>query len=319
MKDDVISIIVPVFNVEQYIDKCLDTLTNQTYRNLEIILIDDGSSDNSGKICDAWSGKDERVRVIHQTNSGISVARNRGIECCEGAYIGFVDPDDYIDLKMYEKLHDAIKREKADMAVCHEIAFVDGDDNVIISNNCSYVIEDRHELIDHFNDDFRGALTWVWNKLFTRELIGETRFGDYSAMEDTAFMTDISTKVNKCVDIGERLYYYRQRLGSTIKGAKEKIFEDYVKVTLYEYEVLKQYGKQEFRKLHLSKCLSLLFQIECQAHGLKYYKAECMARTSYIQLYEDINVELSLKNKIKFWIFRYLRNIGYLLIQNKGV
>ena len=300
MTDELISIIIPVYNVEKYIDKCLDTVTNQTYKNLEIIVIDDGSTDNSGKICDEWAKKDNRIKVIHQNNTGLSAARNRGIECCEGAYIAFVDSDDFVDIHMYEKLHDAIKREKADIAVCHEIAFADSDDNPRISNSCNYVIEDGQKFVDHFNEDFRGVLTWVWNKLYTRELIGETRFWVGLAMEDIVFMTDIAIKVNKCVDIGERLYYYRQRPGSTMKAIKEKVFEDYIRAILYEYETLKQYGKQEFNKLHCSKCLSMVFQIECQVHGLKYYKAERLARTSYIELYKDRNAELMWKDKLSF-------------------
>lgn len=102
--NDLISLIVPVYNVEKYLDKCLETITNQTYSNMEIILIDDGSTDLSGKKCDEWEKKDSRVRVIHKKNGGLSSARNAGIDVAKGKYISFIDSDDYIELNMIEIL-----------------------------------------------------------------------------------------------------------------------------------------------------------------------------------------------------------------------
>ena len=100
LQDPLISIIVPVYNVERYLVKCLDSIVNQTYQNLQIILIEDGSSDNSGKICDDYSKKDQRISVIHKRNEGLSAARNEGLDIAEGEYIGFVDSDDYIEPDM---------------------------------------------------------------------------------------------------------------------------------------------------------------------------------------------------------------------------
>ena len=102
---DSISIIVPVYNVEKYLEKCIDSILNQSYQNLEIILIDDGSTDNSGSICDEYKKKDQRVQVIHQKNQGQSSARNAGLNIAKGSYIGFVDSDDWIEQNMYEKLY----------------------------------------------------------------------------------------------------------------------------------------------------------------------------------------------------------------------
>ena len=102
--NNLISVIIPVYNVEQYLSKCLDSVVNQTYKNLEVILVDDGSTDNSGKICDEFALKDNRIIVIHKSNGGLSSARNEGLKFAKGQYVGFVDSDDYIEIGMYEKL-----------------------------------------------------------------------------------------------------------------------------------------------------------------------------------------------------------------------
>ena len=115
---ELISIIVPVYNVEQYLDDCLISIINQTYKNIEIILIDDGSTDKSGKICDEYAKKDSRIIVIHKENGGVSSARNAGLRIAKGAYIGFVDPDDWIAEDMYEVLYSNAKKYDADVSVC---------------------------------------------------------------------------------------------------------------------------------------------------------------------------------------------------------
>ena len=116
---ELISVIVPVYNVEQYLKKCVDSIVNQTYKNLEIILVDDGATDSSGEICDELEKLDNRIKVYHKENGGLSDARNYGVERATGSYVGFVDSDDYIDAEMYEKLYDAITKEAADVAECN--------------------------------------------------------------------------------------------------------------------------------------------------------------------------------------------------------
>ena len=117
--NELISIIVPVYNVEQYLEKCVNSIINQTYKNLEIILVDDGAIDTSGKMCDELAKIDSRIKVYHKENGGLSDARNYGVERATGEYIGFVDSDDYIDSEMYEKLYEVIKKENTDVAECN--------------------------------------------------------------------------------------------------------------------------------------------------------------------------------------------------------
>ena len=116
--DEKISVIVPVYNVEQYLERCVDSIINQTYKNLEIILVNDGSTDNSGQLCDELAKKDDRIRVIHKKNGGLSDARNVGIDEAESELIGFIDSDDYIDEDMYELLINNMKNANADLSMC---------------------------------------------------------------------------------------------------------------------------------------------------------------------------------------------------------
>ena len=120
-----VSIIVPVYNVGKYLSKCLDSLINQTLEDIEIICINDGSTDNSGSICDKWQSRDNRIRVIHRDNGGASSARNSGIKIAVGRYIAYVDSDDWIRQDMYEVMHKMIVTSGADVAICREMA-VDG-------------------------------------------------------------------------------------------------------------------------------------------------------------------------------------------------
>ena len=113
-----ISVIVPVYNCEKYIGKCIESILNQTFKDLELILIDDGSADESGKICDEYKIQDKRVKVIHEKNSGVSIARNVGINVAKGKYIGFVDSDDYLAPDMYESLYENLMKSHADVAIC---------------------------------------------------------------------------------------------------------------------------------------------------------------------------------------------------------
>ena len=118
MKNLLVSVIVPIYNVEKYLRKCVDSILNQTYKNLEIILVDDGSPDNCGNICDEYALSDSRIRIIHKKNGGLSDARNAGLDIARGNYILFVDSDDYIDETMVEKLYEALEKEKAEMSLC---------------------------------------------------------------------------------------------------------------------------------------------------------------------------------------------------------
>ena len=166
---DLISVIVPVYNVEKYLDKCIQSIVDQTYTNLEIILVDDGSPDNSGAICDEWAEKDNRIKVIHKANGGLSDARNAGLDIATGEYIAFVDSDDYIELDFYDKLYNVIKATNCDISICN-LRKVYENNNVSV-NNC-----DTFEITEYSTTEAMSALIddkirqVVWNKLYKADI-----------------------------------------------------------------------------------------------------------------------------------------------------
>ena len=216
-----VSIIVPVYKVEQYLRQCIDSLLAQTYRETEIILVDDGSPDHCGEICDFYAAQDRRIRIIHQENAGVSAARNAGLSIARGEYIGFVDPDDWIAPEMYEKLLTCMDKYSADMAVCGYTYCSEAGEP---DEKRPYALKpeeclSRKETMRRMADIPPSLRHVVWNKLFRRNLIGEIRFPeDYHASEDVIFLTDYLLKAGIIACVHEPLYFNRIRKGSATHG-----------------------------------------------------------------------------------------------------
>lgn len=217
--NDLISVIVPVYKVEKYLTKCIDSIINQTYKNLQIILVDDGSPDNCGKICDSYAKKDKRIRVIHKKNGGLSDARNAGIESAKGEYLAFIDSDDYIAPDMLEKLHKALTDADADMSICSfKYIWEDASMTDEELNNSSpiknEVLYGRDILCNKMND--KGGWYWVvaWNKLYRKELFNDVCYPNNKIHEDEFVIHKILFKCDKVVCIEDMLYYYFQRQSS---------------------------------------------------------------------------------------------------------
>ena len=169
-----VSVIVPIYKVEPYLDQCVQSIVNQTYKNLEIILVDDGSPDNSPAMCDAWAEKDNRIRVIHKENGGFSSARNAGLDAATGDYIQFVDSDDWILPDMTAALVSCAVKENADVVRCGYCENVDGDTQEICTNSRTYCPEYNKLVIDIMNDGLMSGA--VWNKLYKRGVLDGIRF-----------------------------------------------------------------------------------------------------------------------------------------------
>lgn len=203
-----ISVIVPVYNMEKYMGQCLDSIINQTYRNLEIILINDGSTDASPEICNFYAQKDKRVRVIHQKNAGIAEVRNVGVQEATGDYIAFVDSDDWIDITMLEKLFNLIKESEADIAQCGYYR-TDRDalpkDNQV-PNISVYENEDILELL--YCQNIRVETIVSWNKLYRRSVFDGIQYPTGRVGEDFATIYKILYNAKKLVRTSEQLYYY---------------------------------------------------------------------------------------------------------------
>lgn len=229
---DLISVIVPIYNVEQYLEMCVESIVAQTYTNLEILLINDGSTDNSGQICDAWAKKDARIHVVHKTNSGVSDARNVGIEQAKGKYLSFIDSDDFISESFIEKLYVEMLRHNVSIAVTDYNKY--NDENRMFYFHTTERYMRLMTPFEYFDEIFKtNTLAFVvpWCKLIATELF----HGDYpirfpSGMivgEDKMITYLLAQKAKHIVYLHEANYTYRLRSGSaTASGVSLKRAED---------------------------------------------------------------------------------------------
>lgn len=225
--EDLISIIVPIYNAEKYIEKCIESILSQTYKNLEIILIDDGSPDKCGDICDKYAKEDKRIKVIHKKNEGVSVARNIGIDTSNGKWIAFIDADDWIEKEYICDLINKAKEQNADIALC-TYNRVTGK-NIEKINNVSKKKEFNAEeyLIMALNPQTGFGYSWI--KLFKKSIIKDTRFdGSLLVAEDALFNIQISKNMNKAVALSENLYNYRNNENSVVKKFDDKYADKYL-------------------------------------------------------------------------------------------
>ena len=224
---ELISVIVPIYNVEKYLRRCIDSLVEQTYTNLEIILVDDESPDNCGKICDEYAKKDKRIVVIHKRNGGLSDARNRGLEEAKGKYIGFIDSDDYINKNMYKVLYTNMKKNNADISICN-FSLVDDKGNKYKEEkqlNNEIKIYSKKEALENLLIE-KDYTNHAWNKLYNKKLFknGKIQYPEGKIWEDIATTYLLFENANKVVYQNVSLYYYTQRNNSIMKGInREKI------------------------------------------------------------------------------------------------
>lgn len=224
MLDKKVSVIVPIYNTEAYLERCVDSLLAQTHINLEIILVNDGSTDCSPIICDRYATQDARVKVVHKPNGGLSSARNAGLDVASGEYIGFVDSDDYVSADMYRLLAECLDTSACDIANAMFVRVdeegktypsrVPHDSNEIISSE-SFV----RELMLHTGD------VSVCTKLFRREMFSGVRFVEGKLNEDLLFMIEIFSKAKEIAFIGHVGYYYFVRSGSTSSGYGKAVID----------------------------------------------------------------------------------------------
>lgn len=207
-----VSVIVPVYKVEKYLDRCVQSIINQTYKNLEIILVDDGSPDNCPKMCDDYSKKDNRIIVIHKQNGGLSDARNFGLDIATGDYITFVDSDDFLSINFIEKLVELSKKYNAEIVSCGIQRFKDR----LIENNEEIKINTytkNDAIINSFKTNFYEFVV-AWGKLYKKEIFNDLRYPVGKIHEDEFICHRIFDKINKFVTTSEKLYYYYENPNS---------------------------------------------------------------------------------------------------------
>ena len=309
MEEDLISIVIPVYKVEKYLEKCIESVLKQTYTNLQIILVDDGSPDNCGKICDEYAKRDSRIDVIHKVNGGLSEARNVGISKAKGRYIGFVDSDDYIKENMYEILLNLIKKYDADVSICNLYDVID--ESEYIRNKENGIREySRLDILKEVLLD-KNIQSYAWNKLYKKELFDEVKYPIGKKYEDIGTTFYIFEKCNKIVVTSEPEYYYLKRSDSLVNNVTESTVFDYMELILQRYlyindniKELKQYNDYYLVRtlLTANNDIKELKQIEektKQKYNELYNISKEILRTNYSNLKKFFTEE---QNEKIIWI-----------------
>lgn len=260
----VISVIVPIYNVEKYLRKCLDSVTSQTYTNLEIILVDDGSTDNCGAICDEYAMNDDRITVIHKVNSGVGFARNSGLEICTGEYVMFVDPDDWLSVDAVQVLYDRLVIDGSDIAVGkHVEAYEDG---VLSDISWKFYVNELLTKENIFKNLVSTADNIIpvaaWGKLYKRSIFNNIRYTSVCIAEDLLLFPYIIEQCEKISISTPIVYYYYQRQNSLVRQRSEKAKFDLADVTLHVAEYLYEKGYIQSAKLWYTTAVSRILVIQ---------------------------------------------------------
>lgn len=225
MKQELVSIIVPIYNVELYMKKCIQTIINQSYKKIEIILVDDGSTDNSGNIADEYAKEDLRIKVIHKLNGGLSDARNAGMKKATGKYICFIDSDDFIEEDMIEKMVDKITTLKVDVLIAgYYVDFVDEKGKLVDRKIKQFNTDGCYLDKDEISQELLGMLGYAWNKMYRLDYLRENQYQfekGLSLMEDTEFNSRVLSKAKIGLDKGV-FNHYIQRNRETLGNKKYK-------------------------------------------------------------------------------------------------
>ena len=249
---DLISVIVAAYNIADYIERGINSIRSQTYQNLEIIVVDDGSTDGTGDICDNLALKDARVRVIHKENSGPAQARNVGIAQAKGSYIGFVDGDDWIDPDMYEKMLGALREQNADIAICRyrQVHKTHTEDQSV---DRAIVFEGQEALQYYVQETEEYAIqNAAWNKLYKKEILIGITFPAGKWYEDIMFATMALARASRCIYLDTACYnYIIDREGSIMNTQiNPRTFTDQIPAYYEKTKFLKELGRQDLADVH---------------------------------------------------------------------
>lgn len=223
---ELISVIIPVYKVEKYLRQCVDSILAQTYSELEIILVDDGSPDNCGIICDEYALKDKRIKVIHQENMGLSAARNTGIDASHGDYLCFIDSDDVVTPEYCQVLYDLLKNNDYDFSVCGTCRFEDGFEPLPTMINLENKVWKSNEFLkEQLN---KRSEFGVWNKLYRRSVFSKMRFAEGRLNEDVIWSGDLAINTTNCIQTKSQHYCYRQRDNGIVGKQSKKCSLDFL-------------------------------------------------------------------------------------------
>ena len=305
-----ISVIIPVYNVGKYLKRCIDSIIQQNYDNLEIILVDDGSSDNSGKICDEYAVIDKRIIVIHKSNGGLSDARNRGLEICTGKYISFVDSDDWIEKDFYKF---AVNNLGENDLLIFDYYLTDGKNKKCIntlSKSCKLTVGECLLELSKAN-----IQSYAWNKLYKRELFLSIRFPKGRNYEDQAIMHLIVHNCNRIKYFNKAFYNYYQNQNSITHTVNLKNYRDFLYVNILRGRFLKK-NYPEIYEYHLSTIYAAIAKLCWLYHNDEKYKSryEFLRKFILARLKANwFNSKISYRSKVKMFLCFFDLNIIKLL------
>lgn len=307
-----VTIIVPVYNTQQYLRRCVESICNQTYRNLEIILVDDGSQDSSGRICDDYAKKDSRIRVIHQTNGGISAARNAGLDAMSidnDGYVGFIDSDDYVALNMIEKMISAITETEADLCMCRGESVDENEHHIKYSPSigCAEIVCSGDEMLKRMVEEHLSKYVVVWNKLIKKKIFANLRYKENMQHEDEYIIHHIFSMCHRVVMIDDVLYQYRVRSGSIMHCEITIKRFDIVDALLDRVSLLLSVNEIKLAALTLIQALDMMTNLTCQMDTSKELKNKVFAyRKQMKHFYSLVSLDdISFVQRIKLYFMIY--------------
>ena len=316
-KKKIISVIVPVYNTAKYLNRCLDSICNQTYKYLEIICIDDGSNDGSEKIVDEFAYKDKRLKILHQSNHGESHARNMGLRMATGEYITFVDCDDYLERTMYQQMADAIEKYNVDMVACRYFK-----NDIPVTNDLPItdkVITDREKLLVYVyqRDAYRGFSGYIWCKLFRNQILLNRQNEKIMFDErihlggDILYFAQIALNTNTTLYIDKPLYHYVQRDTSATHSQDETKWQDIVLTYLKVIDLFKKSNIPETTLIWVKRFLVY----RCELIAIMAYKHKNVTTLRFCQHYMKLyeNEYLSTNNQYEDRIKLYHEIMSYSL------
>ena len=316
MQKGKISIIVPIYNSENDLDQCIESIVNQTYKNLEIIIVNDGSTDNSVNICKNWEANDSRIILIDKQNEGVAKTRNEGLKIATGDYIGFVDHDDFIEPEMYETMLVDMEEHNADIVMCSSTGiYEDGTTTKAYPNYKSFEIE-KESLIKRMQSYEKIFCSSVWSKLYKRKVVRDLKFDTEIILGDDYYFNGIAyTNINKFYYDERSLYNYRIREGSISRRKVDNhFFDKYLVVNkLSDYYEMNNIGeKDDFDIMRYSISYEILY-------GLYLYGGNKETKKKWKKIFRmsakkcDIK---SFKDKIKIMMMKHFTGI-YVKMTNK--
>lgn len=306
-----ITVIIPVYKVEEYLDKCVQSVVKQTYKNLEIILVDDGSPDNCPKMCDDWAKKDARIKVIHKENGGLSSARNAGLDIATGEYITFLDSDDYIDLEMIETLYTQVRRFSADVAMCRfKFVYPNGEEKNIYIEDDEVTVHNQLDLVNLLLENRDTSLVLSCAKLYKKSIFDKLRFEMGKLHEDEFILLDVIERTNSLIIVNKCFYNYLKRPDSITGKKTIKNYEDAYEAFTKRYFRI----KEGFNQLRKKNEKAYLFQL--RSLYIETYK-NFRDFSKHILKQFNIVYKTATGKTFKDFLFRYLRFVYIILSRIK--